>query len=79
MRAQREEALGGRRRAAAILPALLLVLFGEVSQLPLPLLLEKAFLREVVVAAEGQTPQGRLQVPAAGGPGSPGGPPVGVL
>lgn len=79
MRAQREEALGGRRRAAAALPALLLVLFGEVSQLSLPLLLEEAFLREVVVAAEGQASQGRLQVPAAGGPGSPGGPLVRVL
>lgn len=79
MRAQWQEALGGRHWPSAALLTSLFLLFGQVSQLPLPLLLKKAFLWEVVVTAEGQAAQGGLQVPAAWGTWGAGGPFVRVF
>lgn len=79
MRTQRQQALRRCPRASATALASLFILFGQVSQLPLPLLLEEAFFWEVVVAAEGQTPQGCLQVPAARGSWGTRGAPVWVF
>lgn len=58
--AQGHDALGGRERAAVQLP-----LLGQLAQLPLLLLLEEPPLRQVVLPAQGQPPQGGLQVVGA--------------
>lgn len=60
VRAQRHDALGGREGAAAQL-----ALLRQLPQLPLLLLLKEPPLRQVVLPAEGQPPQGRLQVMGA--------------
>lgn len=61
-RAQGHDALGGRQGAAEQL-----ALLRQLPELPLLLLLEEPPLREVVLPAEGQPPQRRLQVVGARG------------
>lgn len=62
VRAQGHDALGGRQGAAEQL-----ALLRQLPELPLLLLLEEPPLREVVLPAEGQPPQRRLQVVGARG------------
>lgn len=62
VRAQGRDALGGRERAAEQL-----ALLRQLPELPLLLLLEEPSLREVILPAEGQPPQRRLQVVGARG------------
>lgn len=57
VRAQRHDALGGRHRAAAQRAPV-----RQLPQLALLLLLEEPPLRQVVLPAQGQPPQRRLQV-----------------
>lgn len=62
VRAQGHDALGGREGAAEQL-----ALLRQLPELPLLLLLEEPPLRQVVLSAEGQPPQRRLQVVGAWG------------
>lgn len=62
VRAQGHDALSGRQGAAEQL-----ALLRQLPELPLLLLLEEPPLREVVLPAEGQPPQRRLQVVGARG------------
>lgn len=65
--AEGHDALRGRQGAAEQLAPL-----RQLPQLPLLLLLEEPALREVVLPAEGQPPQRRLQVVGAGRARRPG-------
>ena len=83
VRVQRQQALRGgpgvSAAAVLLLPVLPLLLLGQVGQLALPLLLEEAPLGDVVVAAQREATEGRLQVPPPRGPRGADGTPVGVV